>query len=549
MTTLYRSGSLGLITLVAAALTACGGGGGSGTGSISVSGVAATGLAISGGTVSFKCAAGTSPSVTTQADGSYNLDLSNVTLPCIARVTYSDSTGQHQLHSLAKTAGTVNITPITDAVVANLSATGAAADAFDALNANEIKSYSEARVSTATQAVKKHLETLGVDTSALTDDVIGTRFTATHGSTKGDRHDEVLDDLKSRLEEHHKSLKDIENEMHDGDGSHEASTTTGTAGDATKGATAYAANCLACHGARMGDAVNAAKILKAIQENEGGMKSLAATVTSSMANDIATYMAGVINGGPVSTKTAQTISFTAPADQTMGVATPALVATASSGLTVSIQSTTASVCTVSGTTLSLVAPGTCQLSANQAGNATYSAAPVVSVSFTVKSASGAVLTSQTITFASPGAQVVGTTASLSATADSGLAVTLASSTPSVCTVSGTTLTPVAAGNCTITANQAGNSTYAAAAPVSRTVAVTNPAAVTSAVNGKALYASNTCGSCHGTPPSRLNVLAGANSASTIQSAISSNLGGMGMYSSLTTQNLADIAAYLATPSI
>ena len=71
----------------------------------------------------------------------------------------------------------------------------------------------------------------------------------------------------------------------------------------------------------------------------------------------------------------------------------------------------------------------------------------------------------------------------------------------------------------------------------------------SATNGKALYASNGCGGCHGAVPAGLNVLAGANSPSVIQSAIGSNFGGMGKYSGLTSQNLADIAAYLATPNI
>lgn len=547
MNALHRSGSLGLIALLTAALAACGGGGSSA--SQSISGVAATGLAISDGQVTLKCAAGSTAPVTTQADGSYSIDLGSATLPCIVRVTYTDGTGQHRLHSLAKTGGTVNITPVTDAVVANLSSTGMAADSFDQFDANEIKGYTADRVSTAMQAVRKRLESLGVNTAALPDDVIGTRFRASHGSTMGDRVDAVLDDLKARLQEHSQTLQDMEDEMHAGDASHEVSTTTGAPGDAAAGQTAYTANCAGCHGARMGDAVNAAKTLEAIRDNEGGMKMLAGVVSDTMANNIATYMAGMMGSGPVSTKTTQTISFTSPGNQTMGVATPPLTANASSGLTVSIQSATASVCTVSGTTLSLVAPGTCQLTATQAGNATYSAAPAVSVSFTVLSASGTALTSQTITFTSPGAQVVGTPVTLSASSDSGLPVTLASSTPSVCTVSAATLTPLAAGSCTLTADQAGNSTYAAAATVTHTVTVTDPAAVASATNGKTLYASNNCGMCHGTPPSSRNVLAGANSPSTIQSAISSNLGGMGMYSSLTQQNLADIAAYLATPLI
>jgi hypothetical protein len=80
---------------------------------------------------------------------------------------------------------------------------------------------------------------------------------------------------------------------------------------------------------------------------------------------------------------------------------------------------------------------------------------------------------QTITFTSPGDQVLGTAPPpLSATASSGLPVTITSTTTPVCTVSGTTLTLVAAGTCSLTANQAGNSTFAPAPPVIQTFAVT-----------------------------------------------------------------------------
>ncbi|HEY1257020.1 MAG TPA: choice-of-anchor D domain-containing protein [Terracidiphilus sp.] len=81
---------------------------------------------------------------------------------------------------------------------------------------------------------------------------------------------------------------------------------------------------------------------------------------------------------------------------------------------------------------------------------------------------------QTITFANPGTQTVGTPLTLSATATSGLAVTFSSTTTSICTVSGTTATFIASGTCTIDANQAGNSTYAAATMVPQSFTV-NPA--------------------------------------------------------------------------
>jgi hypothetical protein len=187
------------------------------------------------------------------------------------------------------------------------------------------------------------------------------------------------------------------------------------------------------------------------------------TVTNS-AGVIATQAATVtVNAALI----AQTITFANPGTQTVG--TPlTLSATASSGLAVSFASTTTSVCTVSGTTATFIAAGTCTIQATQAGNSTYAAATPVSQSFTVSAAS---LTAQTITFANPGTQTVGTQLTLSATASSGLAVSFASTTTSICTVSGTTATFIAAGTCSITASQAGNGTYAAAVPVSQSFTV------------------------------------------------------------------------------
>ena len=80
-------------------------------------------------------------------------------------------------------------------------------------------------------------------------------------------------------------------------------------------------------------------------------------------------------------------------------------------------------------------------------------------------------TAQTITFANPGAQTVGTPLTLSATASSGLPVSFVSQTTSVCTVNGTTATFLIAGTCTIQATQAGNTTYAAATPMSQSFTV------------------------------------------------------------------------------
>jgi hypothetical protein len=87
---------------------------------------------------------------------------------------------------------------------------------------------------------------------------------------------------------------------------------------------------------------------------------------------------------------------------------------------------------------------------HQSGNATYNAAPQVMQNITVRKAS------QTITFGTAPAVTVGGKGTVSATASSGLTLAFASTTTSICTISGSTVTGVAAGTCTIAANQAGN---------------------------------------------------------------------------------------------
>jgi hypothetical protein len=87
---------------------------------------------------------------------------------------------------------------------------------------------------------------------------------------------------------------------------------------------------------------------------------------------------------------------------------------------------------------------------------------------------------QTITFGAQAAQstVIGGTFALNpvASASSGLTVSYTSSTQGVCTISGITVTVIAAGLCTINADQAGSTTVAPATQVSQSITLT-PAAI------------------------------------------------------------------------
>ncbi|MBK7393835.1 MAG: hypothetical protein IPI64_11155 [Chloracidobacterium sp.] len=260
-------------------------------------------------------------------------------------------------------------------------------------------------------------------------------------------------------------------------------------------------------------------------------------------------------------KADQTITFAALGGKTYGDADFAVSATASSGLAVSFASTTTSVCTVSGSTVHIVAAGDCTIRASQGGNSNYNAAPNVDRTFTVAKAAttttvtfeaapypyrGSAYTAtatvtgagglsqsltvsytgdctnvtvtdgcsasatcdetanyfgstdtksitivkadQTITFAALGGKTYGDADfAVSATASSGLAVSFASTTTSVCTVSGSTVHIVAAGDCTIRASQGGNSNYNAAPNVDRTFTVAKAATTTTVTFEAAPY--------------------------------------------------------------
>ena len=101
---------------------------------------------------------------------------------------------------------------------------------------------------------------------------------------------------------------------------------------------------------------------------------------------------------------------------------------------------------------------------------------------------------QTITFANPGAVVSTTT--LSATASSQLPVSYISTSPSICSVSGSVVTVIAAGTCNVTASQIGDQTYSSAPDVSQSFSVTVPiAGVCGSSNGlsfSSLPAVNLC---------------------------------------------------------
>jgi hypothetical protein len=168
----------------------------------------------------------------------------------------------------------------------------------------------------------------------------------------------------------------------------------------------------------------------------------------------------------------QTINFSGlPATATFASAGPyKLNATATSGLAVSYS--VSGPAAINGSTLTITGAGAVVVTASQARNADYTAATSVSQTITVSAAS------QTITFPAIAAQKVGASVNLGASATSGLAVSFTSTTPAVCSVSGSTANMVAAGTCSIGAAQPGNANYSAAPTVTQSIVVTSPASFT-----------------------------------------------------------------------
>jgi YVTN family beta-propeller protein len=170
------------------------------------------------------------------------------------------------------------------------------------------------------------------------------------------------------------------------------------------------------------------------------------------------------------TQVAQNIFFGALANQVYGAPPFAVSATASSGLAVSFASTTTGVCTVAGSTVTLVAAGTCTVQATQAGNADYPAATPVSQSFTVNQAA------QIITFIQPASPVTYGVSPITLSASGGasgnaVVFSVASGPGTVSGTNGSTLTITGAGTVVVAANQAGNTDYTAAAQVTQSIVV------------------------------------------------------------------------------
>ncbi len=116
----------------------------------------------------------------------------------------------------------------------------------------------------------------------------------------------------------------------------------------------------------------------------------------------ANYTIAYVPGTVTIVQASQTITLAnTPASATYGASPVTLSATSSSGLAVTFSGTTG-VCTVSGSTLTFAAAGVCTITANQAGNSNYLAAPTVTRTITVNPACLTITASSpSVVFGSP----------------------------------------------------------------------------------------------------------------------------------------------------
>ncbi|HZY19824.1 MAG TPA: hypothetical protein VFE82_15225 [Ramlibacter sp.] len=173
-----------LATAFAAALLACGDGG-SGL-SPQLQGTAATGAPMAGATITVLCAAGPTLATTAATNGTWSVPLQGVTLPCLVRA--SGGTPPITLHSIAQSSGAVNVTPITDLIVAGAARSDPAAWlAAHSGNLPGALAGLVADLPSAQQALARNLAEAGFDVPAK--DLLTTPF----NPAAGDPYDDLLE--------------------------------------------------------------------------------------------------------------------------------------------------------------------------------------------------------------------------------------------------------------------------------------------------------------------------------------------------------------------
>ena len=158
---------LGLIAICVGALTLVACGGDSATVPLTLRGVAATGLAIDGGSVVVQCVSGTG-TATTLANGSYTVNVQNGQGPCLVTVTK----GAVVLRSISPRSTTgsavVNVTPFSNAIVDALVVAKGAGSFTGLINSATAPSNTELTAAVTAVVTQINVALVAAGQSALT---------------------------------------------------------------------------------------------------------------------------------------------------------------------------------------------------------------------------------------------------------------------------------------------------------------------------------------------------------------------------------------------
>lgn len=211
MDAMKRSFFYSAAALITASLAACGGGGGgsggnNGASGLTITGVAATGAAIAGGSVEAICATG-SATATTNVDGTYSVTVSNGVQPCILRAT--DPISKLQLHSIVESGSkTANITPITDLVVANTLG-DTPTNGFSNFSSAAQAKITSSNIATAVTRIQAVTAALGSEADLTGVDVMKGSLVAASAVASGDATDKKIDALMAALNAADKKIAEL----------------------------------------------------------------------------------------------------------------------------------------------------------------------------------------------------------------------------------------------------------------------------------------------------------------------------------------------------
>jgi len=161
---------------------------------VSLSGTAATGLALSGASIDAVCSNGATGSATSGTDGAYTLSIASAVQPCILKATDSSS-GETYYSVAASGTTTANITPLSHLVVTN----ALGSDPSSSFNASTASGISSTTLATAVTSVQSSMSSLGISISGI--NPLTTTLTAalSDSGLSTDSQDKAIDQLMATM--------------------------------------------------------------------------------------------------------------------------------------------------------------------------------------------------------------------------------------------------------------------------------------------------------------------------------------------------------------